>query len=53
MVDWHKEAVRLSLEENKNAREIYDILKNIDPELKTLGDTHGYQRVRQYIKIQT
>lgn len=50
MVDWHKEAVRLSLEENKNAREIYDILKNIDPELKTLGDTHGYQRVRQYIK---
>ncbi|HPD28221.1 MAG TPA: hypothetical protein PK673_07600, partial [Paludibacteraceae bacterium] len=49
-MDWHKEAVRLSLEENKNAREIYDILKNIDPELKTLGDTHGYQRVRQYIK---
>jgi len=49
-VDWHKEAVRLSLEENKNAREIYDILKNIDPELKTLGDTRGYQRVRQYIK---
>lgn len=50
MVDWHKEAVRLSLEENKNAREIYNILKNIDPELKTLGDTRGYQRVRQYIK---
>jgi len=49
-VDWHKEAIRLSLEENKNAREIYDILKNIDPELKTLGDTRGYQRVRQYIK---
>jgi len=50
LVDWHKEAIRLSLEENKNAREIYDILKNIDPELKTLGDTRGYQRVRQYIK---
>ena len=50
MMDWHKEAIRLSLEENKNAREIYDILKNIDPELKTLGDTRGYQRVRYYIQ---
>ena len=49
-MDWHKEAIRLSLEENKNAREIYEILKSTNLELKALSDDKGYNRVRYYIK---
>jgi hypothetical protein len=49
-MDWHKEAISLSLEENKNAREIYEILKATDTELKALDNIGGYQRVRSYIK---
>lgn len=49
-MDWHIEAVRLSLEENKNAREITDFLINCECEINSLSADVAYERVRNYIK---
>lgn len=50
MTGWKIEAVELSIQENKNAREIYNTLKSKYNELNELNDVDGYNRVRYYIK---
>lgn len=50
MTGWKIEAVELSVDENKNAREIYNSLKSKYNELKELNEVDGYNRVRYYIK---
>lgn len=50
MTGWKIEAVELSVDENKNAREIYNSLKSKYNELKELNEVDGYNRVRNYIK---